>query len=93
MEIIFKIIGIGLITCVAALAIKPVRSDFAMLITVVGGVIILIMVLSTLSSAINMISLIASKTGVDGSLLAIIFKIVGIGYLTEITASLCTDAG
>ncbi len=93
MEIIFKIIGVGLVTCIAAMMLKPVRSDFAMLVTVVGGVIILVMILSQLSSAINMIKLVASKTGVNSSLLSIIFKIIGIGYLTEFSASMCADAG
>ena len=62
MEIIFKIIGVGLVTCIAAMMLKPVRSDFAMLVTVVGGVIILVMILSQLSSAINMIKLVASAS-------------------------------
>lgn len=93
MEVIFKIIGIGLITCIAALILKPVRSDFAMIITMVGGIIILVMILSSLTGAINMINSIANKTGVNSDLLSIVFKIVGIGYLTEFTASMCADAG
>ena len=93
MEIIFKIIAIGLITCVTALILKPMRSDFAIIVTVVGGVIIFAMILSSLSSVLNVITSIASKTGVNSGLLAIVFKIIGIGYLTEFSASLCSDAG
>ena len=36
MELIFKIIGIGLVTCIAVLILKPVRADFAMLVSIVG---------------------------------------------------------
>ena len=93
MDIIFKIIGVGLITCIAALIIKPVRSDFAMLISMVGGVIILVMILSSLATAINLISSIANQTGIDSHLLSLVFKIIGVGYLTEFTASLCADTG
>ncbi len=93
MDIIFKIIGIGLITCIAALILKPVRSDFAMIVTMVGGIIIMVMIMSSLSSALNIITTIANKTGVNTSLLSIVFKIVGIGYLTEFAASMCADAG
>lgn len=93
MDIIFKIIGVGLITCIAALIIKPVRSDFAMLISMVGGVIILVMILSSLATAINLISSIANQTGIDSNLLSLVFKIIGVGYLTEFTASLCVDTG
>ena len=87
MDIIFKIIGVGLITCIAALIIKPVRSDFAMLISMVGGVIILVMILSSLATAINLISSIANQTGIDSNLDSLVFKIIGVGYLTEFTAS------
>lgn len=93
MDIIFKIIGVGLITCIAALIIKPVRSDFAMLISMVGGMIILVMILSSLATAINLISSIANQTGIDSNLLSLVFKIIGVGYLTEFTASLCADTG
>lgn len=93
MDIIFKIIGVGLITCVAVLIVKPVRSDFAMLISMVGGMIILVMILSSLTTAISLIKSIANQTGIDGNLLSLVFKIIGVGYLTEFTASMCADAG
>ena len=93
MDILFKIIGIMIITCIASLIVKPVRNDFAMLISMVGGIIILVMILSSLSSAISLINSIAQKTGVNGNLLSIVFKIIGIGYLTEFSASMCADAG
>lgn len=93
LDIIFKIIGIALITVVASLIVKPVRSDFAMIITLVGGIIVLALLLSSISSALSLISGIANKTGVNGTLLSLVFKIIGIGYLTEFSASICADAG
>ena len=93
MDIIFKIIGIALITVVASLIVKPVRSDFAMIITLVGGIIVLALLLSSISSALSLISGIANKTGVNGTLLSLVFKIIGIGYLTEFSAIICADAG
>lgn len=93
MELIFKIMGIGLITCIAALIVKPVRSDFAMIISMVGGIVILIMVLSSISGVLSLVGSLANKTGLNGNLIAIVFKIIGVGYLTEFTASLCADTG
>ncbi len=93
MDIIFKIIGVGLITCIAVLIIKPVRTDFAMLISLVGGIVILVMILSSLAAAVNIIKSIATQTGVNSQLLSLVFKIIGVGYLTEFTASLCADTG
>ena len=93
MELIFKIMGIGLITCIAALIVKPVRSDFAMIISMVGGIVILIMVLSSISGVLTLVGSLANKTGLNGHLIAVVIKIIGVGYLTEITASLCADTG
>ncbi len=93
MELIFKIMGIGLITCIAALIVKPVRSDFAMIISMVGGIVILIMVLSSISGVLSLVGSLANKTGLNGNLIAVVFKIIGVGYLTEFTASLCADTG
>ena len=75
MELIFKIIGVGLVTCIAVLILKPVRADFAMIISLVGGVIILVMILSSVTSAISLITSIADRTGVNSNLLALVFKI------------------
>ncbi len=93
MELIFKIIGIGLITCIATLILKPVRADFAMLVSLVGGVIILVLIISSLTNAISLITNIAEKTGVSSDLLTLVFKIIGVGYLVEFSAGLCVDSG
>ena len=93
MDTLYKIIGIAIITCVACLVIKPVRPDFAIMLSIVGGIIIIFYLLSYLSNVFNMFDNIFTVTGINSSLYSIIFKIIGIGYLTEFTASICHDTG
>ena len=93
MSLIFKIIAIGLITAISVLIIKPVRNDFAVLLSVVGGIIIILFIIKYVSDIFSTLQMIASETGVNSSLFSLILKIVGIGYLVEFTASLCSDAG
>lgn len=93
MEQILKIIAIGLVTCFAVLLIKPLRADFAIILSIVGGVIILMFVMNYLTSVFSTINSIITKTGLNRNLFTLIIKIVGIGYLTEFAASLCADAG
>lgn len=93
MEQILKIIAIGLVTCFAVLLIKPLRADFAIIISIVGGVIILMLVMNYLTSVFTAINSIIAKTGLNRNIFTLIIKIVGIGYLTEFSASLCFDAG
>ncbi len=93
MEIIFKILAIALITSIATLIVRPVRSDFAIMIGLTGGVIILVMVLSYLTGIFDAIKNVIESTGVSSGLYVLILKIVGIGYLVEFTASVCSETG
>ncbi len=93
MDAIYKIIAIALITCVATLIVKPVRPDFAIFISIVGGIILLFMLISYLSGIFEVFNSIFNLTQVNTSLYTIIFKIIGVGYLIEFTASICSDTG
>ena len=55
MEIIFKILAIALITSIASLIVRPVRNDFAVMIALTGGVVILVLVLSYLTGIFDTI--------------------------------------
>ena len=93
MELIFKIIGIGIVTCFASLLIKPVRTDFAVIVGLVGGIIILALVMNYFTSIFSAFSQIIDKTGLNKGIFSIVLKIVAIGYLTEFSASICQDCG
>lgn len=93
MEIIFKIIGIAFVTCIAYIVVKPIRSDFAILISIIGGIIVLFFILSYFSTIFDAFNTIFKVSGVKPSLYSTIFKIIGIGYLTEFTAGICSDTG
>ena len=93
MEMIYKIIAIGLITCISVLIIRPIRNDFAVLLTVVGGIIIILFIIKYVSGIFSNLQLIVNQTGVNSSLFRLILKIVGVGYLAEFTSSICSDSG
>ncbi len=93
MDIIFKIIAIGLITCLATIIVKPIRSDFSVIIAIVGGLIILFMVIDYLSSVFETFRNIIGITGLNSNLYTLLLKIIGVGYLIEFTAGICSDTG
>ncbi len=93
MDTLYKIISIALITCIACMIVKPIRPDFAIFISIVGGIIIIFYMLSYLTNIFDIFNNIFQVSGVNGSLYSVIFKIIGIGYLTEFTASICNDTG
>lgn len=93
MDSLYKILSIALVTCIACLVVKPIRSDFAIFISIVGGIIIVFYMLSYLSSIFEVFNNIFHISGINGSLYSVIFKIIGVAYLTEFTASICSDTG
>ena len=90
---IIKVIGVGLIGALVAGMLRQEKSELYIFAVIATGALILIIILSTLSELIWQFALLVDKSGVDESLFAGVLKIIGVGYLTEYAASLCTDYG
>ena len=90
---IIKIVGIGLITVIASMLVKPIKPEVSIIIGLCGGVLILIQTINYVIDIIDAFSSIIDKTGLDTGLLKTLLKIIGVGYLTEFSANLCNDAG
>ena len=88
---VFKIVGIAIVGCVCTLLLKNTQSQYAMLSSLATGIIILIIALSSFSKVILSFQAIIDKTGVNSSLFATLLKIIGIGYITEYSQSVCAD--
>lgn len=90
---LFKIVGIGIITCIACLIVRQVKPDVASIIMIAGGVVILLMVVDYVAQIFDVFKVIIDKTGLTSNLFSIVLKIVGVGYLTEFAANICSDTG
>ena len=92
MEII-KIIGIALVALIIIILLKQYRPEFAIYISLLTGVLILILVMDQLTGIINLLQSLASKTSINTSFLALLIKITGIAFLSEFAVSICRDSG
>ena len=92
MELI-KIIGVGLITSIAILVVKQVKPEIAIVITITGSLVMLLMLVEMLSSITGVFDILVNKTGIDKELFTSILKIIGIGYITEFSSNICIDSG
>lgn len=90
---ILKIIGIGITALIIIIVIKQYKSEFAVYISIVTGIAILLLSLSQVSSVVNLLKDIASRASISGNFLGIILKITGIAILTEFAVSICQDSG
>lgn len=91
--IIFQLIGIAFITAVAALILKSVKPELALAVTIAGSVILLLTVLNVFRDSVSIFGEIASASGIDISLVKILLKMIGIGYLVEFSAGILNDFG
>lgn len=93
MDEIIKIIGIGLIALVIAIILKQYRPEFAIYVSIIAGVLILVLIMEKFSGVINLLKSISDKTYINKQFLGILLKITGIAIITEFAVSICSDAG
>lgn len=93
MEEIIKIVGIGLIALVIAIILKQYRPEYAIYVSIVAGILILVFIMSKITGIINLLKSISDKTYINKQFLTILLKITGIAIITEFAVSICTDAG
>lgn len=90
---IIKIIGIGLISLIVIIILKQYRPEFAVYVSILAGIFILLISISQISGVINLLKNLATKANINSEFLGIILKITGIAILTEFAVSICQDSG
>lgn len=93
MIMIFKLVGIAIIGVIVVSLLKTAKPEFAVFATIATGVVMVVTMLSSLQSVILAFDGIVKKSGIDDGIFTAVLKIIGIGYLTEYSASVATDAG
>ena len=93
MSEVIKIIGIGMISLIIIIIIKQYRPEFAIYISIIAGILILIISLQKMGEIVSLIKSISDKAGINGEFLKIILKITGIAILAEFAVSICKDSG
>lgn len=92
MELV-KIIGLAVITAIVSVILKTVKPELAFATILVGVILILTAALDLLKETFLIFEELSVVTGIDDSLIKILLKIVGVGYLTEFASELLTDFG
>lgn len=90
---LFKVIGIGLLTLIAYLIIKPLKPELAIFVSIVGSVVIILSCIDGLMQIVETMTSFVEKTGINTGLFGCILKIIGVGYVVEFASSICNGAG
>lgn len=92
MELV-KVAIIAITSAMAVLIIKKTNPELAVVLSISAGIMIMILILDSLFEVVYTFYGIADLTGIDSEIFEIILKIIGIGYISEFSASVCTDSG
>lgn len=88
-----KIIGIGFVTVILCLITKDYKSELSLLIAMSGGVLIFLLIVDLIGETLDFLKEIVENSKINQDIFKILLKIIGIGYITDFTASFCVDSG
>jgi len=90
---IVKILIICLITSFLSIILKPKSAEYALGLTMMAGVLVMIWIVRNISAPIKEISDRLSEYGVKTEYFKIALKAVGLAYITDFIADACRDSG
>ena len=90
---IIGIVGTALIAAIFAVTLKRYNQEYAVIISIIAGVVILLEILRNISPAVREITTLLSGVGLTQVFGLILFKTLGICFLAQFAADSCRDAG
>ena len=91
--VILRLCAIAAVSAVCALILKSHKSELAPLCVAAGGVLMILYAFDYVSESLDLLKQFTEQTGISSSVIRVIFKIIGIGYVVELTASSVKDLG
>lgn len=90
---IFRIIVIALIGVILAMFLKTQKPEYSIFLSLCIAALIMFCVLGLFASAKEQLSSLASYLTKDNQYFGLLFKMIGITYLSEFCSGICKDAG
>lgn len=90
---IIGIAGLALVTAVIAVLLRRYNQEYAVVVSITAGVVILVQILANIMPAIRQINDLLSAAQLSGEYALILFKTLGICFLAQFAADSCRDAG
>ena len=85
--------GIAIITAVLSAMIKKTLPEYAVVVNLSAGIVLIFSFISAVSPAVTYIKSLLQKTGITSQNEVILFKTLGICLVTQFICDACRDAG
>ena len=90
---ILALAAVCIVTAIIAKTVQTTNQDIAIVITIAGVTAVAFSILGTISDVLSEIQGLASVSDISGSYISIVFRVLGICYVCEISSSCCRDCG
>ncbi len=90
---IFRIIVIALMGVILAMFLKTQKPEYSVFLSLCIAALILFCVLGLFTSAKEQLSSLSAYLTKDNQYFGLLFKMIGITYLSEFCSGICKDAG
>lgn len=90
---VLRLIGIGLVICFSCVTLKGRNPEFAVLVSLTGGLLILGFIFSWLKDMVGYLDQIIDRLNVPSEGVLILFKCLGLSYVAKIACDTCIDCG
>ena len=72
---------------------KQIKSEYTILIMIVASALIFYFCIDKISYVIHLVEELSKKSGVNQTYILLMFKIIGISFMCQITSDICKDNG
>lgn len=93
MALFFKAAAAALITAIVTLVLNKQEKDMGLMATMAACSMGMVILLSYLEPVLDFLRQLQTMGDLNGDMLSILMKAVGIGLVAEIAGLICTDAG
>ncbi len=90
---ILKIVTFALVALLIVMVLKKEKEEFALMVSLIAGIVIFIFLISKLTTVVNFLQNLSYKANIDIVYLDVVFKVLGIAYLSSFCSEICKDAG
>lgn len=89
----FTVGVLGIIIVILALQLKNIKSEYSVVIMIIGCVIIFFYSISGIIKVVEILKKIINDTGINDEQIIILLKIMGISYIAEFVSDIAKDSG
>lgn len=89
----FQVFGFALVALFLIVLLRPMRPEWALLLSVSAGVILLLFLAGQFSTLLALLQEISLRANVNLEYGVILFRVIGVAYLAQFCAEIARDAG